>query len=198
MSVNRIMSKGRLEAFTDGVIAIIITIMVLELKTPVGDNLAALWTIAPTLGFYAMSFVYIAIYWNNHHHMLHVVNAVSGGVLWANMHLLFWLSLVPFTTRWMGESGFATVPVAVYGVSLLLPAIAFTLLSRALIAANGADSPLARATGADTKGKVSIALYCLGIGLSLWRGWAGMACYIAVAMIWFIPDPRIESPRDET
>ncbi len=188
-----VMTKGRLEAFTDGVVAIIITIMVLELKTPVGDHLSDLQAIWKTLALYAMSFVYVGIYWNNHHHMMHVVHRVDGAVLWANMHLLFWLSLVPFTTRWMGEENFAEWPVAIYGFSLLMPAIAYTLLSWALIRVNGSDSPLARATGADTKGKLSLLLYVIGICATIfWRPLAGVACYVAVACIWFIPDTRIE------
>ena len=190
------MGKSRLEAFTDGVVAIIITIMVLELKTPVGNHLNDLLPILPTLLMYLISFIYVGIYWNNHHHMMHVVHKVSGAVLWANMHLLFWLSLVPFTTRWMGESyndgHLATWPVAVYGVSLLMPAIAFILLSRALIAANGRHSALAKAIGADFKSLVSLVLYVAGIGLTFWQPWAGAACYAAVACIWFIPDRRIE------
>ncbi len=190
-----VMTKGRLEAFTDGVVAIIITIMVLELKTPAGFDLGALRDIWPTLGMYAMSFVYVGIYWNNHHHLMHAVHRVNGSVLWANLHLLFWLSLVPFTTRWMGESfehGQPTLPVAVYGLSLLMPAIAYTFLVRALIGSNGADSPLARAIGGDTKGYKSLALYVAGIAATFWQPLAGLACYIAVAVIWFIPDRRIE------
>jgi uncharacterized membrane protein len=185
------MGKGRLEAFSDGVIAIIITIMVLELKTPAGMTLQALWDVAPTFGLYAMSFVYIGIYWNNHHHLMHVVKRISGGVLWANLHLLFWLSLVPFSTRWMGEH-FETWPVAVYGLSLLMPALAFTVLVRALIGVNGKDSDLARAIGGDFKGTASTAIYIAGIGLTFWQCWAGMACYVLVALIWLIPDRRIE------
>ena len=190
------MTKGRLEALTDGVVAIIITIMVLELKTPAGFDLAALRDIWPTLAMYAMSFVYVGIYWNNHHHLMHAVHRINGGVLWANLHLLFWLSLVPFTTRWMGESfaeGHPTVPVAVYGASLLAPALAYTLLVRALIGSNGQDSALARAIGRDTKGYISLALYITGIAATFWKPLAGLGCYIAVAVIWFIPDRRIET-----
>ncbi|MEI9904672.1 MAG: TMEM175 family protein [Asticcacaulis sp.] len=192
------MTKGRLEAFTDGVVAIIITIMVLELKTPAGFDLKALTSLWPTFAMYAMSFVYVGIYWNNHHHMMHAVHRINGAVLWANMHLLFWLSLVPFTTRWMGESWIENpvvkpaLPFAVYGVSLIMPAIAYTLLVRALIAANGKDSLLARAIGADWKGYVSLVFYAVGIGLSFWNVLAALACYATVAAIWFLPDRRIE------
>ena len=187
-----VMGKGRLEAFTDGVVAIIITIMVLELRTPEGFELEDLKELWPTLALYAMSFVYIGIYWNNHHHMMHAVSRVTGGVLWANMHLLFWLSLVPFTTRWMGEQ-FRTLPVAVYGASLLMPAIAYTLLLRLLVKANGGkDGTLAKAVGGDRKGYASLALYITGIALTFWQPLAGIACYVAVACIWFIPDRRIE------
>ena len=194
-----VMGKGRLEAFTDGVVAIIITIMVLELKTPAGFDFAALKTLWPTLAMYAMSFIYVGIYWNNHHHMMHTVQRVNGKVLWANLHLLFWLSIVPFTTRWMGE-GFAehnpTLPVAVYGVSLFMPAISYTFLVRALIGANGEDGRLARAIRGDMKGYVSLALYVVGIAATFWQPLAGVACYVAVACIWFIPDRRIEKQPD--
>ena len=193
-----VMGKGRLEAFTDGVVAIIITIMVLELKTPNGFDFAALRTIWPTLAMYAMSFVYVGIYWNNHHHLMHAVHRVNGAVLWANLHLLFWLSLVPFTTRWMGE-GFAdgrpTIPVAVYGVSLLTPAVAYSFLVRALITANGKDSAIARAIGGDLKGYISLMFYVAGIAATFWQPWAGVAAYVTVAAIWFLPDRRIEKPR---
>jgi len=185
------MGKGRLEAFSDGVIGIIITIMVLELKTPAGVTLQALLAVAKPFSLYAFSFIYVGIYWNNHHHLMHVVKRISGGVLWANLHLLFWLSLVPFSTRWMGED-FGTWPVAVYGVSLLMPALAFTMLVHALIRANGKDSDLAQAIGGDLKGTVSTAIYIAGIGLTFWQPWAGMACYVLVALIWLIPDRRIE------
>ena len=185
------MSKGRVEAFSDGVIAIIITIMVLDLKTPHGVSLAALAESWRTLLLYALSFVYVGIYWNNHHHLLHACRAVTGGVLWANLNLLFWLSLIPFTTRWMGESGFAQWPVVVYGLSLLAPSIAYYILSRLLIAANP-DSLLARAVGWDAKGVISTSLYIVGIGLTFWQPLAGLACYVAVALIWLVPDRRIE------
>jgi uncharacterized membrane protein len=189
------MSKGRLEAFSDGVIAIIITIMVLELKTPDGFDLRALLTLWPTLSMYVLSFIYAGIYWNNHHHLLHAAHKVNGGVLWANLHLLFWLSLVPFATRWMGESHYAALPVAVYGVSLLGPSVAYYILVRCLIAVNGRDSLLARAVGSDFKGLISTAIYVLGIGLSFWQPLAAVACYVCVALIWLVPDRRIERAR---
>ncbi len=188
------LTKTRVEAFSDGVIAIIITIMVLELHTPDGFDLKALTTLWPTLGMYTLSFIYIGIYWNNHHHMLHAVHKVSGGVMWANLHLLFWLSLVPFTTRWMGDSHFLHAwPMAVYGFSLLMPAVAYTFLVQALIAVNGNDSVFARAIGKDKKGMVSLVIYASGIGLSFWEPLAGFACYILVALIWLVPDRRIET-----
>ncbi|MBW8734667.1 MAG: DUF1211 domain-containing protein [Asticcacaulis sp.] len=186
------LGKGRIEAFSDGVIAIIITIMVLELKTPEGFDLEALSTLWPTFSMYVLSFVYIGIYWNNHHHMLHAAHRVSGGVMWANLHLLFWLSLVPFTTRWMGESHFGTWPMAVYGVSLLMPAIAYSILLRRLIAVNGRDGELARAVGGDSKGIISLVIYSVGIALSFWQPLAALGCYVLVALIWLVPDRRIE------
>ncbi len=185
------MGKDRLAAFSDGVIAIIITIMVLELKTPAGFDLQALLGVGSTFAWYALSFIYVGIYWNNHHHLLHAVHRVNGTVLWANLHLLFWLSLVPFTTRWMGEH-FETWPVVVYGVSLLMPSVSFGLLVQALIGANGRDSALAKAIGGDVKGYASTAIYMIGIALSFWQKWAGIACYVLVALIWLIPDRRIE------
>jgi uncharacterized membrane protein len=185
------MGKGRLEAFSDGVIAIIITIMVLELKTPESSSLAALHDVWRVLLLYGLSFVYVGIYWSNHHHTLHAAQHVNGAVLWANLHLLFWLSLIPFATRWMGESDYATWPVAVYGVSLLAPSIAYYILTRVLIAANP-EGELARAVGWDVKGVVSTALYLLGIGLTFWQPMAGLACYVLVALIWLVPDRRIE------
>lgn len=186
------MGKGRVEAFSDGVIAIIITIMVLELKTPAGHDIAALLAAWPTLLLYGLSFVYVGIYWSNHHHMLHAVTYVSGGVLWANLHFLFWLSLIPFSTRWMGETDYATWPVAVYGASLLMPSIAYHILMRGLIGVNP-DGVLARAVGRDAKGTISTSLYVAGIGLTFWRNWAGIACYVLVALIWLVPDRRIET-----
>jgi uncharacterized membrane protein len=186
------MGKGRLEAFSDGVIAIIITIMVLELRPPEQPTLEALRPLAPVLAAYALSFVYVAIYWNNHHHMLHAARSVSGPILWANMHLLFWLSLFPFATAWMGESHVSTVPVAVYGGVLIMAAVAYTILATLLVRHEGKDSNLARAFGSDLKGKASIVLYGVGIGLSFVRPWLGIALYMLVAVMWFIPDRRIE------
>ncbi|HEU4372982.1 MAG TPA: TMEM175 family protein [Telluria sp.] len=186
------MGKGRLEAFSDGVIAIIITIMVLELKVPHGATFDALLPLLPVLGSYVLSFIYVGIYWNNHHHMLHVVHEVSGGVLWANLHLLFWLSLTPFVTAWMGENHFQTAPVAAYGVVLLMCAIAYTILARSLIANHRENAALAAAIGKDRKGWLSIGIYIAGIGLSLMYAWLGFAMYIVVAIIWLIPDRRIE------
>jgi uncharacterized membrane protein len=185
------MGKTRLEAFSDGVIAIIITIMVLELRPPHDKNLVALKPLLPLFVSYVLSFIYIGIYWNNHHHLMHASQRVNGPVLWANMHLLFWLSLVPFTTDWMGESGFAAVPVATYGVILLLAGFAFWILTRALIRLHGPDSILARAVGKDRKTRASILLYAMGILSILINPWVGFAIYAIVALIWIIPDPRI-------
>jgi TMEM175 potassium channel family protein len=186
------MNKNRLEAFSDGVIAIIITIMVLELKVPHGedfDTLAPLW---PVLLSYVLSFAYVGIYWNNHHHMLHTVHKVTGLILWANLHLLFWLSLFPFTTGWMGENHFAPAPTALYGVVLLMAAIAYYVLQSLIIASQGEDSLLRRAVGGDWKGKMSPALYLLAIGTAFVSQWLSLAIYAAVAVIWFVPDRRIE------
>lgn len=191
------MSKGRLEAFSDGVIAVIITIMVLEMKSPHGTTLAALWPLLPVFLSYVLSFVYVGIYWNNHHHLLHAVQHVEGGVLWANLHLLFWLSLIPFATAWMGENHFAPWPVAVYGVVLLLAGIAFVLLTKRLVAHHGRDSKLARSIGNDKKGKTSVAIYAAAIPLSFVRSWIACACYAIVAVIWLVPDPRIERTLDQ-
>jgi len=186
------MSKDRLQAFSDGVIAILITIMVLELHTPKGTDWHALREELPVLLAYVLSFVYIGIYWNNHHHMLSAVQRVSGGALWANLHLLFWLSLVPFTTAWMSENRFPTVPVAVYGITLLAAAIAYYILQTMLLRADDDGSMLAVAIGSDFKGKVSPLLYCLGIGLSFANRWLGMAVYTLVALMWLVPDRRVE------
>jgi uncharacterized membrane protein len=184
--------KGRLEAFSDGVIAIIITIMVLELKVPHGAGLDVLRPLIPVFISYVLSFVFIGIYWNNHHHMLHAVGKVNGRILWANLHLLFWLSLVPFVTGWMGENHFAALPVALYGVVLLMAGVAYFVLARALAAHHGKDSKLAVALGKDTKGKASVAIYAAAVPLSFVNPWIAFAMYVLVAIIWFIPDRRIE------
>ena len=186
------MHKGRLEAFSDGVLAIIITIMVLELHAPEGADLAALAASLPTLIFYVLSFVYIGIYWNNHHHLMQATHSVTGPILWANLHLLFWLSLVPFATAWMGEHHKASLPVAAYGAVLILAAVAYTILSRLIIAHEGPASTLAQAVGADVKGWVSLVLYATGFGLAFVTPMAAKLIYAAVAAIWFIPDRRIE------
>jgi uncharacterized membrane protein len=186
------MNKNRLEAFSDGVIAIIITIMVLELKVPHGEDFRALGPLWPVFLSYVLSFAYVGIYWNNHHHMLHTVHRVTGPILWANLHLLFWLSLFPFTTGWMGENHFAEGPLALYGVVLLMAAIAYVILQSLIIASQGADSLLKRAVGGDWKGKLSPVLYLLGIALAFASPWLAFAIYAAVAVIWFIPDRRIE------
>jgi uncharacterized membrane protein len=186
------MGKGRLEAFSDGVIAIIITIMVLELKVPHGEDLSALQPLIPIFISYVLSFVYLGIYWNNHHHMLHAVSKVNGAILWANLHLLFWLSLVPFVTGWMGENHFSPVPVALYGVVLFMAAIAYYILSRTLIKHHGKDSTLARAVGSDFKGRISVVIYAIAIALAYWNEWAAFGLYVLVAVIWVIPDRRIE------
>jgi uncharacterized membrane protein len=186
------MNKGRLEAFSDGVLAVIITIMVLEMKSPHGSSVAALKSVLPVLLSYLLSFVYIGIYWNNHHHLLHATQHVNGATLWANLHLLFWLSLVPFTTAWMNENHFASWPVAVYGIVLLLAGTAYFILTRTLIHLHGGDSTLARSIGRDVKGKLSIVIYAVGIPLAFVRPWIAGACYIIVAIVWLIPDPRIE------
>ena len=186
------MGKGRLEAFSDGVLAIIITIMVLELKVPHGDDFASLRPLIPVFLSYLLSFVYIGIYWNNHHHMLHATQGVSGGILWANLHLLFWLSLVPFATGWMGENHFAAAPTALYGVPLFMAAIAYLFLQRAILAHQGHDSILAAAVGNDRKGKLSLLLYLLAPPLAFVRPWIAGGIYVLVAMIWLVPDRRIE------
>ena len=186
------MTKGRLEAFSDGVIAVLITIMVLELKVPHGASLEALRPLLPIFLTYVLSFVYLGIYWNNHHHLLQATTRVNGRILWANLHLLFWLSLVPFTTGWMGENHFASLPSAVYGAVLLLAAVAYTILQRAIIAEQGPGSRLAAAVGQDRKGKASLALYLAAIPLAFVRDWIADAIYVAVALIWLVPDRRIE------
>jgi len=187
------MSSSRLEAFSDGVIAIIITIMVLEMKVPTGTDWSTLRPLLPIFLSYVMSFVYLGIYWNNHHHMLHLLDRVSGGILWANMHLLFWLSLVPFVTGWMGENHFAARPTAIYGVVLLMAAIAYYILQSAIIRRQGERSLLKRAIGRDLKGKVSPILYTLAIAVTFWNKWFAVSIFILVALMWLIPDRRIES-----
>ena len=187
------MSTGRLEAFSDGVIAILITIMILELKVPHGADLAALRPVLPVFLTYVLSYVFLGIYWSNHHHLLHATKRVTGGVLWANLHLLFWLSLVPFVTAWMGENKFHPVPTAIYGVVMLLAAIAYYILVRAILAGEGASSELAAAVGTDTKGRISPVLYALAIPLSFVRSWIALGIYVFVALMWLVPDRRIES-----
>ncbi len=186
------MGKNRLEAFSDGVLAIIITIMVLELKVPHGVDFAALRPVLPVFLSYVLSFVYVAIYWNNHHHLLHSVKQVSGGILWANLNLLFWLSLFPFTTGWIGENHIAPWPVAVYGFVLFMAAVSYTLLQRIIIARHGPDSLLARAIGSDWKGKLSMTLYLVAIPVAFLHPWSAIGSYVAVALLWLVPDRRIE------
>jgi TMEM175 potassium channel family protein len=186
------MGKTRLEAFSDGVIAIIITIMVLELKVPHGDSIEALMPLFPVFLSYVLSFVYLGIYWNNHHHMLHTCIKVTGAMLWANLHLLFWLSLVPFATGWMGENHFAAVPSAIYGVVLLMAAIAYWILQELIIASQGEDSLLKKAVGGDWKGKLSPVLYIVAIIAAYWSQWISISLYVFVALIWLVPDRRIE------
>ncbi|MCB0632064.1 MAG: TMEM175 family protein [Saprospiraceae bacterium] len=187
------MNKGRLEAFSDGVLAIVITIMVLEIKVPHGADLSALQPLIPITLSYVLSFIYLGIYWNNHHHMMQTVKSVSGDVLWANLHLLFWLSLVPFATGWMGENHFAPIPMALYGVILLMAAIAYFILQNRIIRNQGPDSLLARAVGNDLKGKISPVLYILAIASCWISEWIAAAIYVLVALIWLIPDKRIET-----
>ena len=186
------MKTTRLEAFSDGVLAIIITIMVLELKVPHAVELAALKPVLPVLLSYVLSFIYLGIYWNNHHHLFQATEEVSGGILWANLHLLFWLSLFPFTTAWMGENHLAAIPTAVYGFVLLMAAIAYYVLQRTIIAKGGHDSLLAQAIGKDRKGKLSPLLYVAAIPLAFVSSWIAAGLYVFVALLWFIPDPRIE------
>lgn len=186
------MGKNRLEAFSDGVLAIIITIMVLEMKVPHGEEWGALRPLLPVLLSYVLSFVYLGIYWNNHHHMLHATQRVTGGILWANMHLLFWLSLFPFVTGWMGENHFASAPLALYGVVLLMAAIAYWILQGTIIRSQGRDSLLSRAVGRDIKGKVSPVLYATAIVAAFHVTWLAGAIYIFVALMWLVPDRRIE------
>jgi len=187
------MGTQRLEAFTDGVVAIILTIMVLDMKVPQGSDWSALKSGVPVFLAYALSFTNVAIFWNNHHHMLHVTERINGRVLWANLLLLFWLSLVPFVIRWMDDTHFAAIPTASYGVILILSAIAYLMLQRSIIACNGPDSKLARAVGGDLKGRLSLSGYALAVPLAFVRPWIAIALYMLIAMIWFIPDRRIES-----
>ena len=186
------MSKNRMESFSDGVIAIIITIMVLELKVPRGENFQALAPLIPVFLSYVLSFVYVGIYWNNHHHMLHTCNKVTGSMLWANLHLLFWLSLFPFATGWMGENHFAAATSAFYGVVLLMAAVAYWILQQLIIASQGRDSLLKKAVGSDWKGKLSPVLYVVAILTAVWSHWVSQAIYVLVALFWLIPDRRIE------
>ena len=187
------MGKNRLEAFSDGVIAIIITIMVLELKVPHGEGLETLVPLIPIFLSYALSFVYLGIYWNNHHHLIHTVQKVTGPMLWANLHLLFWLSLVPFATGWMGENHFASAPSALYGAVLLMAAIAYVILQELIIASQGPNSILKKAVRGDWKGKVSPVLYAAAILLAFWWKWISLGLYVLVALLWLIPDRRIEN-----
>ena len=186
------MNKTRLEAFSDGVLAVLITIMVLELKAPHEGTLEALRAVGMPFCAYLLSFLYLGIYWNNHHHMFHAAKQVSGAVLWANLHLLFWLSLIPFTTDWMGETHLSALPTAAYGVVLLFAAIAYSILQRCIVRREGRTSILAHAVGRDLKGKLSPVGYALGIAAAFWHPWISAAFYVAVALMWLIPDPRIE------
>jgi len=186
------MDKGRLEAFSDGVIAIIITIMVLELKVPHGESIDALTPLVPVFFSYVLSFVYVGIYWNNHHHMLHTAHRVTGPILWANLHLLFWLSLFPFVTAWMGENHFAAIPSAVYGVVLFMAAVAYWVLQQTIIASQGSSSILRTALGNDWKGKSSPVAYAVAVLLAFWSPSLAQGIYVLVALIWLIPDQRIE------
>jgi uncharacterized membrane protein len=192
------MTKGRLEAFSDGVIAILITIMVLELRVPEGQTVEALRPLIPVFLTYVLSYALLGIYWNNHHHMLHAAERINGRVLWANLHLLFWLSLVPFVTGWMGENHFAPVPTAVYGSVLLCAAVAYYILAHVLIAAQGANSRLAKAIGNDQKGKISVLMYAIAIPLAFVNEWISDIIYVAVIMIWLVPDRRIENLKVES
>jgi uncharacterized membrane protein len=191
-ALEREMTTGRLEAFSDGVLAVIITIMVLEMKVPHGIELEALWPLLPVFLTYVLSFIYIGTYWNNHHHMLHATPRVNGAIMWANLHLLFWLSLVPFVTGWMGENSFAAIPTALYGVVLLAAAISYLILQRTIIADQGRTSLLAAAVGGDLKGRISPIIYAAAIPLAFVAPWLSGALYLLVALIWLIPDRRIE------
>src|SRR5678809_269984 len=186
------MGKTRLEAFSDGVIAIIITIMVLEMRAPHGTDLDSLRPLLPVFGSYVLSFVHVAIYWNNHHHLVHTARHVSGGILWANMHLLFWLSLVPFVTAWMGENHFEQQPVALYGVVMMMSGVAYYILTTTLIRHHGPESGLRAAVGNDFKGLISVVMYVIAITVSFANHWVSLAIYVAVTLMWLVPDPRIE------
>jgi uncharacterized membrane protein len=192
------MGKSRLEAFSDGVIAIIITIMVLEMKVPHGESLESLLPLVPIFLSYVLSFVYVGIYWNNHHHMLHACRKISGSVLWANLHLLFWLSLFPFATGWMGENHFSSIPSALYGVVLVMAAVAYRVLQQTIIAAEGPASVLKSAVGGDWKGKLSPLLYVLAIASTFWVQWLAQALYVLAALVWLVPDRRIEHALQHT
>ena len=186
------MNKSRLEAFSDGVLAVIITVMVLEMKPPHGASVQALRPVVPVFLSYTLSFIYIAIYWNNHHHLLHATQRVNGATLWANLHLLFWLSVVPFTTAWMDENHFQAWPVAVYGMDLLMAGLAYFILTQTLLHIHGRDSTLAKSIGSDRKGKVSMVVYAAAIPLAFVKTWIAGACYVIVVVMWLIPDRRIE------
>jgi uncharacterized membrane protein len=186
------MSKGRLEAFSDGVFAVIITIMVFNIKVPQSAGFAALVAALPVFLSYVLSYLYVGIYWNNHHHLLQAAEHVSGRILWANLHLLFWLSLAPFATAWMGQNHRASTPVAFYGLVLLFAGVAYFVLTRSLVARHRQDSPLAISVGKDRKGRLSIAIYAIAIPLAFARTWAAYGCYVLVAVMWLLPDPRIE------
>ena len=192
------MGKTRLEAFSDGVIAIIITIMVLELRAPHGSEVGVLMPLLPAFLSYVLSFIHIAIYWNNHHHLIHTARRVTGGILWANIHLLFWLSLVPFVTAWMGENHFEQRPVALYGVVMLMSGVAYYILTTTLIRHHGPESALRAAVGNDFKGIISVVMYAVAIAASFGNRWIGLAIYWAVALMWLIPDPRIEKAHEGT
>ena len=187
------MNKNRMETFFDGVVAIIITIMVLEMKVPHGEHIETLMPVIPIFLSYVLSFVYLGIYWNNHHHMLHACRKATGSILWANLHLLFWLSLIPFATGWLGENHFAAAPSALYGVVLLMAAVAYWTLQQRIIASQGPDSILKRAVGGDWKGKLSPMLYAVAIPVAFWRQWVSLSVYVFVALLWLIPDRRIEN-----
>jgi uncharacterized membrane protein len=186
------MGKNRLEAFSDGVIAIIITIMVLELKVPHGESIDTLTPLFPVFVSYVLSFIYVGIYWNNHHHMLHTCHKATGPILWANLHFLFWLSIFPFATGWIGENHFAATPSAVYGVVLLMAAISYWLLQQLIVASQGRDSLLKKAVGVDWKGKMSLVIYAIAIPLAFWSQWVSLGLYVLVALVWLVPDRRIE------